>query len=380
MTSAPAESHTLPPHAPQNGTIALHRASPRDDDVHTGTAYAERVRRGEAVRLRRGVYTSAQSWKDAAPWQRHAAAVAATALQHPTGIFCRESALLLHSVPLLHTPAAVHLRTYDRTVVGTRPAPPPFGRSPGPSARETVPDGVPTRLIEPARYKGHRRDELRRRIGDGEWENPSTSLPAETLPGISGVERPYRVEPLGLASADTVPRLAVTDAVVILDSLLAGRCRGGPWNIAQLRRWETHISSTRLMNRWSQALALTDARAESVGESVLRIRMHQLGFRPPALQSLISTGERTYRVDFEWREAGVVVEFDGRVKYRTPRADSPGVPDAGVGSAPEQTVWAEKLREDAIRSTGRRVVRVVWSDLVDRSRLERLLLAAGIPR
>lgn len=44
---------------------------------------------------------------------------------------------------------------------------------------------------------------------------------------------------------------------------------------------------------------------------------------------------------------GVVVEFDGKVKYQR-RRDSEDGPDA----EPTQVLWLEKRREDAIRRLG----------------------------
>jgi very-short-patch-repair endonuclease len=49
-----------------------------------------------------------------------------------------------------------------------------------------------------------------------------------------------------------------------------------------------------------------------------------------------------YRVDFAWPEQRVVLEADGRAKYR---ADE---------------LWHEKRREIALKRAGFRVVRVVW--------------------
>ena len=73
-------------------------------------------------------------------------------------------------------------------------------------------------------------------------------------------------------------------------------------------------------------------------------------------------------MDFLWEEAGVVGEFDGWKKYD------------GDGFA--QSLKQEKIREDAIRSTGYVVVRFYWEDLMEPgcARLIRLLTRAGIPR
>ena len=123
-----------------------------------------------------------------------------------------------------------------------------------------------------------------------------------------------------------------------------------------------------------RAAAFADGASESVGESRLRVAMHELGFPAPLLQHTFRdrSGRIVGRVDFwcpAWR---TIVEFDGLVKYR------------GTMGHPVEVLVAEKRREDALRAlTGARVVRVVWSDLADRRALERALrgdpLSSAIP-
>jgi hypothetical protein len=100
------------------------------------------------------------------------------------------------------------------------------------------------------------------------------------------------------------------------------------------------------------AVAFADGRAESVGESRLRVLMDNQGLPEPSLQTPFGTsdGNVIARVDFYLREHGVVVEFDGLLKYR----------DRTVN-----TVLAEKVREDRLREMGLVVVRVTWDELAD---------------
>jgi very-short-patch-repair endonuclease len=100
------------------------------------------------------------------------------------------------------------------------------------------------------------------------------------------------------------------------------------------------------------AVAFADGRSESVGESRLRVLMDNQGLPEPALQTRFGTSvdHVVARVDFYLREHGVVVEFDGLVKYR----------DTAVN-----TVLAEKAREDRLRELGLIVVRVTWDELAD---------------
>ena len=60
--------------------------------------------------------------------------------------------------------------------------------------------------------------------------------------------------------------------------------------------------------------------------------------------------------DFGRPALRTVGEFDGRVKYgRTLRP----------GQSPGDVVFAEKVREDAVRATGQGVVRWIWDELDD---------------
>jgi hypothetical protein len=98
------------------------------------------------------------------------------------------------------------------------------------------------------------------------------------------------------------------------------------------------------------ALAFADGRAESVGESRLRLLMDRHGLPRPTLQARFhdSDGDFLGRVDFYFPAQRVVVEFDGRTKY---------------GSDPHGAILAEKEREDRLRGLGLIVVRIAWHEL-----------------
>ncbi len=75
-------------------------------------------------------------------------------------------------------------------------------------------------------------------------------------------------------------------------------------------------------------------------------------------------------------EESVVLEFDGKVKYGSLRA---------ARQSPEDVVFDEKKREDAVRDLGYQFVRMTWSDLWDFApvveRLERAVdRAAMLPK
>lgn len=131
-----------------------------------------------------------------------------------------------------------------------------------------------------------------------------------------------------------------------------------------------------------RALRFADGRCESAGESLLRIVMHQAGLPEPELQIRIvgPDGSVIARADLGYPDLGVLIEFDGAIKYS--KLLQPG-------QRAEDVVLAEKVREDRIRDLGYVVVRFVWSELGNASavaakinaalmRGRRVVAAAGI--
>ena len=106
-----------------------------------------------------------------------------------------------------------------------------------------------------------------------------------------------------------------------------------------------------------------DARSQSAGESVSRVRLGEQGLPIPTLQFEVYdlAGTMVGRSDFAWVQHRTIGEFDGRVKYGALLRP---------GQRSEDVVFAEKMREDAIRDLGWEVVRWVWADL-DRPHLLR---------
>ncbi|WP_431839723.1 hypothetical protein [Gordonia hongkongensis] len=115
-----------------------------------------------------------------------------------------------------------------------------------------------------------------------------------------------------------------------------------------------------------QALSMADARSESVGESFSRATMIAVGLPLPNLQVTILDGDGRFvaRGDFGWDDK-VIGEFDGKVKY-----------SGQFGTPASETVVDEKRREDAIRRTGRLVVRWTWQDLLDPHHFRGLITGA----
>lgn len=117
------------------------------------------------------------------------------------------------------------------------------------------------------------------------------------------------------------------------------------------------------------AIDLADARAMSVGESLSRVQMFLLNLPRPELQVEVRDADGLVGTcDFGWDR--VMGEFDGRNKYGTRKGMDP--------KRAEESVWAEKRREDRIRATGRKMARWVWVDAIRPERMQRILAAQGV--
>ncbi|WP_243106734.1 hypothetical protein [Actinomyces lilanjuaniae] len=98
------------------------------------------------------------------------------------------------------------------------------------------------------------------------------------------------------------------------------------------------------------AVHLADGRSESPGESMSRVRVWENMLPQPELQVTVHAAGQRYVLDYFWPGIQAAGEFDGRVKYRS----------TSFGADPEDVLWNEKLREDAIRAEGLGVARWTW--------------------
>jgi hypothetical protein len=284
---------------------------------HDRALLAGACRRGELVRVRRGWYIGSSTWESLSPDQRYAAEVTVAARGLTVGVPSHWSAAALLSLPMVgRRGSAVHL-THEAAA---------GGRSGHGVVRHG--SGVPPEVHE---VDGIRVTSVSRTVVD--------------LARIGGLVA-------GVCAADHALREQLTTLVDLARALDAlGSARG--------------IRSART------AVALATPRAESVGESLSRLRMHQLGVPAPTLQHVV-TDARGFvgRVDFWWEGAGVVGEFDGRHKYGVGHGDDP--------RAAADRLWDEKRREDRIRATGAKVVRWTWSDAWAGAPMAAMLRAAGV--
>jgi hypothetical protein len=271
-------------------------------DISEG-AIRSMVRTGELYRIRRGRYANGDHWEASDDHERHRIrALEIGASLEGRAAISHESAALLHGMQL--TPGLL-----PRVHV-TWPA------SPG---RRTTTNITPHRGRVPAQQL---------QVLDGVL----ITNPGRTVFDI-GCSAPL---PRAIAAADSALRL--------------GLC--SPDDLVKVL---AHARQIRGIVRARAILEFADAGAESVGESVCRLRMAQLGLPTPTVQSVIPELAPKYgtRVDFEFEDQRTVAEFDGRVKYG--RLLEPG-------QHPGDVVFAEKVREDRIRDTGRECVRVIWAD------------------
>ncbi len=159
-----------------------------------------------------------------------------------------------------------------------------------------------------------------------------------------GVVRLHGIPSIGLASAALTSAACFRReyAVGVFDAALAQRV--------------THDEILRTSPRWQAGKGITAASrlvelarpgAESILESVSRVRLMDRGVPEPILQHSFSD-DRGFvgRVDMWWPEFDVVGEADGMGKYNDIR-----------------DVRAEKVREDRLRALGLTVVRWTWEEI-----------------
>ena len=272
----------------------------RQDAVGAGVrdrVIAAAVHRGLIVRVCRGVYTSPGPLT--VDEQRHLVARAAMR-SYEDAVLVGAPAVAAHGIPLFEVPAL-----------------------PGDIARPIVREARTAQLrIRPLRHASVETD----------W-GPATDLPTSLLQ----LTMDHGI-PAGIASIDAALHTGGTDT----DALQAA--------LGEIAAWPRS-------SRARCAIAWSDGRAESLGESVTRAILRGAGYRVDS-QVRIADGDGVVvaRVDLGIEGTHVLLEFDGKVKY------TDGGPDA---------LFREKKREDRIRSLGYVVIRVTWADLFHAERIVR---------
>jgi hypothetical protein len=152
--------------------------------------------------------------------------------------------------------------------------------------------------------------------------------------------------------ADLARTLSFEQAVVAADWAL--RCL--PLTALQLMDAVSAIAGAPGSRSALRVAGFTNGLSESVGESRSRILMHNAGILEPTLQLSVfdPAGHPLGRSDFAWHGGRLLGEFDGKIKYGRLLKE---------GETAGDVIYREKLREDALRDNGARVVRWVWADI-----------------
>ena len=144
------------------------------------------------------------------------------------------------------------------------------------------------------------------------------------------------------------------------DALLREHARLGAWPGMQ----HLHIPTR-----------MATEQAQSIGESRGRWLFRSAHLPAPISQYEVhdASGNLLGTCDWAWPQLATLGEFDGKVKYGRLLRD---------GQQPGEVVFAEKVREDALReATGYGMFRLIWDDYDHRARtiarINRLMRRAG---
>ncbi len=255
------------------------------------------VRSGQWERVARGVYlpTAAADEPGAARARavEHARIVGIHERLAAPHWFSHESAALVWGLPLWRLPAATHVLHQHRRGLGADPA---------------------------VRWHHGCSTERDRAVLDG---LPVTSL-ARTV-------------------VDCAAALPALHGLVVADAAL--RAGVDPEVLAMLLDERT---GRRGVHRARAVIGAADGGAESAGESGTRYLLLRAGLPAPTTQVRVATRLGSYWGDLGWEEWRLLLEYDGRSKYR----------------ADADALAREKRRHDAIVEAGWRVLRVTKEDLV----------------
>ncbi len=261
-------------------------------------------RRREWVSLRSGVYVEAKVLGKLDPVQRHLLLVDATMPNVDSdAVVSHLSAACVHGIDLWQPNL--------RAVQITRP-----GAGSGHRRRSLQTFRAPVDDDEIVMVRGHR-----------------TTSPART---VTDLARTSTFEAAVVAADAALHRELVT-------------CE-------QLRRAAARAPLRPGMRGAHLVAAFADGNSESVGESRSRVIIRNVGLPTPEPQFKVRTtaGHVLARCDFGWPECRTIGEFDGAEKYG--RLLRPG-------EKPGDRIHLEKIREEAIRDLGWRVVRWTWDEL-----------------
>lgn len=143
--------------------------------------------------------------------------------------------------------------------------------------------------------------------------------------------------------------------------------------LAELREVVEAAAMLARSRRVRRALELANGQAESPAETLARLNLLFLGITDFEQQVTLQDPDTgyTYRVDFLLLALKIIIEIDGLIKY----VDE----TYGGYSSSSNTLVEEKKRTYRLERMGYKVVRVMWRDLLDLQRFAQVLRYAGVP-
>ncbi|MEW6862702.1 hypothetical protein [Trueperella pyogenes] len=164
--------------------------------------------------------------------------------------------------------------------------------------------------------------------------------------------------------ADLARFATVEDALVCANFILHEQLATRESIVAILKR----LPPSPGIGRLRRVVRLMDGRVESVGESLLLLRLDDFRLLPAEPQVWFEFGTVRYRCDFLDREKRLVYEFDGRAKLYTPSM----LKDNDVRAS----IARETDRDRHFRAAGFDPLHVVWQDVITREAFGNWLTAA----
>jgi very-short-patch-repair endonuclease len=280
-----------------------------DDRVLTAA-----VRDGALLRLRRGAYVRASHWNQIKPWDRDSLRIQAHyESTGGTSWYSHTSAARLHACRVWKGGPLVHVTTgYSNSATSTG-----------------------------ADVRTHRL--------------PLDRSDLTILQSADG--RDIHVTSLERTVVDCARILRLDAAAVIGDDAL----RKGA-DLAKMRMMLKECQVKRGNRRAAAVLDALDGRSESAGETRTRLLLETFGVDGFEPQYELSTRSGLFRADFADPARRVIIEFDGKTKYR----------DYGPA---DQALLAERARENALSEEGWLFLRIEWQHLDAPAELRRRVLA-----
>ncbi|MGN8553738.1 UNVERIFIED_CONTAM: hypothetical protein OHV15_14255 [Microbacterium sp. SLM126] len=304
--------------------MTVFRRRENDGDPVNDRRLRKRIAAGDIVRVTRGVFVEAASWRALTPNARHAQLVWEAAARSRTSlVFSHWAAAAVHGIDVIG-------RWPD--LIDVCADSPSGGRSSGAFRRHG------------------------RRMGDVEtiaWGRHRLTTPVQTAVDLASI-------------------LRFPEATAVVDQVLWAKRPHGPLGEASALRARADDRVERGASRAVRAAGFATHLSDSVRESQSRALISTMGFPEPELQArfVLSDGREAF-TDFFWREHRHIGEFDGAGKYRDP----------GLlrGRTPHEVLLAEKDREDDLRRQCDAFSRWRVRALTAPRLLYDILCAAGLP-